>query len=276
MLNEMLNEAEISFVGDEHVGSVVGLAPLQGVTLKSKNTITPNTLQLEIARHWESFWNLRMKSPMPRVLFRTGDIIEGRHHDSPQSWGTPFDQLECAEGMYAPLMSAFQHRFSVNGTAVHVGEEGSADEALAVRLGFDEIGGHRSVAQARVTIAGVLFDVAHEGPRAGNLPWTEGNALRGFARGIVMRDKLNGRIPPRVIVRAHGHKKCHVATSVEGIEVDAFLTPAWKARDDFGHKASNYLHLADVGGLVIRVKDGEILNFWFDCLEFSDVGETAV
>jgi len=272
----MLLEAEISLVGDEHVGSVVGLIPSQGVMLKSGNRVSPNTLQTEIARHWDSFWDLRLKSPMPRVLFRVGDIVEGRHHDSPLSWGTPLDQLECAEGLYAPMMSAFQHWFSVNGTPVHVGEEGCADEALAVRLGFSEIGGRRSVAQARVSIAGTLFDVAHEGPRAGKLVWAIGNSLRNFARNIVMLDILSGRTPPRVIVRAHGHRKCHEYLDVDGVKVDAFLIPSWKARDDFGHKVSNYLHIADVGGLVIRVREGEIINWWFDCLEFSDVGEVSV
>jgi hypothetical protein len=277
----MLKEAEVVVSGDEHVGSTMGIMPSCGITFKSGNKVLPNRLQEEMIGHWDAAWQRVAQSPKPRVLIRVGDIIEGLHNGMAQVWGTPLDQLEAAESLYSPLMQFFKHRFSVNGTPVHVGEEGCADEALAIRLGFDEVGGRRSNAQLRVSISGVLFDVSHEGPRAGSKIWNVGNSLRSFARDLVMRDVMANLTPPRVIVRAHGHRACHEHLEVdigrhECVKVDAFLTPAWKARDDYAHKVSNYLHLSDVGLLAIHVSQGNVTGYRFDCLEFPDIGDVAV
>lgn len=274
----MLGEAWVCVSGDEHSGSVDSLIPTAGVVLKSGNRILPNTLQTEIANHWAAYWERRLQLLGPRVLVRMGDCIEGRHHNSTESWGSELDQLECIESMYAPLMSGFEYALSVNGTAIHVGEEGCADEALANRLGFLEMGGRRSNAQIRPTIAGALFDIAHEGPRAGKMEWTKGNQLRSFARGMVIDDMAHCRKPPRVIIRAHGHHKCHETVRVNGWKVDAFLTPAWKARDGYAHKVASHLHLSDIGGLVIHIKDGEVVEEGteFDCLELKDTPEAVL
>lgn len=271
----MLEEANLIPVGDEHTGSVVGLMAKGGFILPSGNTLGPNAFQDVILAQWNLFWEKQLISPRPRVLVRMGDAIEGVHHGSSQIWGTPFDQLGHIEGMYSPLMAAFTYRLSVNGTIVHVGDEGCADEALAKRLGFDEIGGRKSNYHIRPTIAGALCDIAHEGPRAGQMPHTEGNTLRSFARAMVYKDLAAGRRPPRIILRAHGHRKCHETVRVEDYVVDAYLTPSWQGRTSFGHKVSSLQVLADIGGTCIHIKNGQVIDDGdpFDIVQFKDTPE---
>src|SRR5512138_3672913 len=142
--------AEVVCIGDEHVGSTTGLMPKEGVTLKDDNEILPSAIQYRIAEFFDEFWARRRRSRLPKVIIRMGDGTEGRHHDSSQIWGRPADHLRALEQLYARPREMAAYCYSVDGTDCHVGEQGTTDEQLAERLGFEKVGGNYSNPHIRV------------------------------------------------------------------------------------------------------------------------------
>ncbi len=272
----MLDRAEVICVGDEHSGSTTGLMPLEGVILKDGNPILPNPIQEEVARFWAEFWERRKKSKWPKAVVRMGDGIDSLHHGSTQVWGTSGLHLDTLTQLYTPVRKMAKYAFSVNGTPVHVGDEGEADYALAQRLLFDKVGGRYSNYHARLTIAGVVFDVAHKGPSAGIYEQHRGNSLRNYAKSIIFTALRNHEVPPDVIVRAHVHRKAHETVHVEDWKTEAFITPSWQAKTEYAHHVTSVEHLADVGGLVLIVEKGRVVDNYFDCMTYDDTPEVHV
>ena len=266
--------------GDTHVGGTTALMPRSGIVLKDHEPVLPSPFQIEVIDFWNAFWDRRrtqfkqLKKTLKDIKFvviNMGDNREGVHHESSQVWGTP-DQhtLVCIE-INRPVRVMADYMFGVSGTVSHVGEEGDSDNMLADLLGYDEIYGRRCNYHIRPILSDVLLDIQHNGPSVGKLPYTIGNSLRNYARGILMTSLLKKHRPPRAIFRAHVHKKCHERIDIENNICDAFITPSFgQLKTQYGHQVASEEYLSDIGGLWLILDRGEILAWDWDVLAIED------
>jgi len=86
----------------------------------------------------------------------------------------------------------------------------------------------------------------------------------------------HGKKPPRVMARAHVHRKVHETVRLDEYETEAFITPSWQFKTEYAYKVNTLENVADVGGVVIRVEKGRILEAFFDCYQYSDTPEIHV
>lgn len=273
----MLDSALIAVIGDRHVGSMSGLMPVEGVKLRTGNTLLPSPLQKEVGEFYQAFWDRRFaeceENNLPLVVFNMGDNVDGRHHDSPEVWSDRGQHAECCAEMDMPIRRKAKYMFAVSGTPVHVGEQGEADILVSQLAGYDQVHGRWCNYHLRLRIGGVLFDLEHFGPSAGKRNWNKENQLRLYVKSMLMDDIANNRNYADVVIRAHRHKKVECLTEYEGRHSYGFITPSWQLRTEFGHIASSAEHIADVGGLVFVVRNGQMEKWQWDCLKIDDIGE---
>lgn len=262
--------------GDQHVGSLTGLMPVNGVPLPNKAVLPPSPLQKEVAEHWDGFWRRRKKESNNIIAVNMADTIDGDHHDTVEIWAKPSDHVETAIEINKKVRAIAKRMYGVRGTSVHVGDEGDADDVVGRYVGYDKVDGNYTNYHLRLNVSGLIFDICHEGPNVGSRAWNRENQLRLYAKSIVMTEMLNGRKPPDVILRAHVHKKAHVSVEVEGHVCEAFITPSWQLKTEYAYKVANAEHISDIGGLVLRISGGKVVDWFFDCMEFEDTKEFVV
>ena len=140
------------------------------------------------------------------VLFG-GDATNGDVYPNGIIPGTTYgDQRVIAARNLEPLLQlpAFRAMRLVTGTYVHV--HGSAEARIVKRLRVAVPGADVAICHhARLTIGGVVFDVAHHGPSAGSREWLHGNVARYHLRDRMYRDWRHGVEPARVYLRHHYH-----------------------------------------------------------------------
>ena len=229
----------VVIINDTHVGSTMGLCPT-GFYLDDGAEVKLNPLQVELLKHWNGFWQRVWARGLPVFV---ADLIDGNHHHTTQIW-SPNE-----EDMVEAFLPQVNRAERVRGTPAHVGSAGRYDNAV-----MRELGGKPSAYHAEISISGVLFDVAHHGPGIGKKAWT---AISYAVFGL----KKRRRRAPRVIVRAHVHRKLH--ETVRDPHSGAIISPAWQ----FVHKIETEEDIADVGGTLVTVEDGQVLSVEFDCIE---------
>lgn len=264
-------KSEAIFINDLHVGGTTGLLPEHGVVLQDGGRLGLSPLQKESSDHWTAFWKRRKAEKRRIALFLGGDMIEGNHHLTTQVWSNPELHMEAAlELLRAPANMA-DFIYCVSGTPVHVGSQGSADQRIAEQLGATEVYGKRCNYHIRVRVFGVKVDFAHHGPSRGKRPWNRENQLRLYTKGILMQSVASGRETPDLVVRAHRHKQVECLVEYEERRAWGFISPSWQWRTEHGHIVSSEDSVADIGGLVVYIEDGRIVDHTFDCLHFEDV-----
>ncbi len=134
------------------------------------------------------------------------------------------------------------------------------DNAVCREIGAQQIDGRSTSYHLKPIISGVQFDIAHHGPGVGKKIHTFGNVARNFARNVFML-ALTHRAPlPQVIMRAYVHKKDWQTLRDFGHAYHMIITPAWQWATEYKHKIDTEDDLADVGGAVITVENGRVLD----------------
>jgi hypothetical protein len=115
-----------------------------------------------------------------------------------------------------------------------------------------------------INFNGVTCDISHHGPPAGRRVWLEGNEARYYLRSLMTTELMAGRIPPRLVIRAHFHQyiKETVSLMVDGKEIESTIVicPSMCLLDDYARKAVKSPHIISVGGLLFETINGKLTD----------------
>lgn len=265
MEGALLSSVTIGIISDTHCGSSVGLHPHDETELDDGGAYLPSAAQMWMYDGWLSFLDTLKAAAIGSDLhlINNGDLVDGDHHGTVQIVSRhPNVQLDILKRCYAPVLDLpLKSAVVVRGTEVHVGPSGSAEESFAnwlvgqgVTVPRDETG-KASHWHFRGEYDGVLVDATHHG-RVGGRPWTRPNATNGLAAEILMEHAARGERHPDLCIRSHFHQWVDTG---DAFPVRVIQTPAWQLATAYV-KRRHAEGLADVGGTIIRIEDGEIVR----------------
>ena len=254
----------IAVTSDQHCGGTTALCPPQ-VSLDDGGHYTASKAQRWLWQGWHTYWDrveaLRDQHKAKLVAVFNGDMTDGDHHGTTQILsGNPTAQAAVVnEVMSVPYALAPDHFLFIRGTEAHVGKSAAFEERIALGLKKDgrpvimdtETGTARHWHKA-IDIDGVTIDFTHHG-RMGQRPWTRGNTVNLTAFQIWTEHHLAGRTPPHLAVRSHMHQYWDTANAYP---TRVIQTASWQLATAFVHKVVAESSLADVGGLILMVRDG--------------------
>lgn len=255
----------IAVTSDLHCGSTVALCP-PVIHLDDGGEYRASKAQLWLWENWRDFWGRvdAQRKTLGASLYQVynGDMTEGDHHKTTQILsGNPTAQATVVnEVMRVPLALKPEGIIVVRGTEAHVGASACYEERIASGLrkdGYkvlvDDATGNASHWHFEMDVQGVRFDFAHHG-RVGARPWTKPNAVHALAMEIFYNAAANERPFPHLAVRSHMHQ--YVDTH-DSHPTRLIQMPAWQLATAFIHRIAPNA-LADVGGLIITVTEGEM------------------
>ncbi len=255
----------IAVTSDLHCGSTVALCP-PVIHLDDGGEYRASKAQLWLWENWREFWGRvdAQRKALNASLYQVynGDMTEGDHHKTTQILsGNPTAQATVVnEVMRVPLALKPEGIIVVRGTEAHVGASACYEERIASGLrkdGYkvlvDDATGNASHWHFEMDVQGVRFDFAHHG-RVGARPWTKPNAVHALAMEIFYNAAANERPFPHLAVRSHMHQ--YVDTH-DSHPTRLIQMPAWQLATAFIHRIAPNA-LADVGGLIITVTEGEM------------------
>lgn len=261
----MAGAAVIAVVGDMHAGSTLAVCPPK-IKMDDGGTYLASRAQRWLFDGWRAYWK-RVAAVRKEVradafyqLFN-GDAVDGNHHGTTQILSAnPNAQSKVLTDLVAiPLAMNPDHIVVVRGTEVHVGNSGSSEEKWADGLKrdkrpiiCDKETDSTSWWHFRARINGVLIDVTHHG-RTGQREHTRGGAAVLHAHDILMTHVKAGDEPPALCLRQHYHR---FNDSFDACQVRVVTGGAWQLATGYVKKISADT-LADIGGLIIVVKNGK-------------------
>lgn len=109
-------------------------------------------------------------------------------------------------------------------------------------------------------IDGFLIDYAHHGPFTGSRVWLDGNELRYYLRNIMLREIMDGRTPPHMVIRGHYHvyrkEFLEIAANGQSYEGWAIVMPGFTFKDDYTRRATRSEYKQSVGLIAFEILDG--------------------
>lgn len=252
----------IACVSDLHAGGSTALCP-PTVTLDDGGTYHASTAQQWLWQCWADYWArvavLRKQYRCPLYAVFNGDLVDGQHHGTTQVLsGNPNAQAAVVNAaMQVPLALEPDRLFFVRGTEVHVGQSASAEERIADGLRRDHrpvegdrVHGTASHWHLRMSVRGLLIDVAHHG-RTGQREHTRGGAAVLHAHDIFLAHAKRKERAPDLCLRAHYHR---FNDSYDACPTRVVTTGAWQLATGYVHRVAPDT-LADVGGVIVAVAD---------------------
>jgi len=107
---------------------------------------------------------------------------------------------------------------------------------------------------------GESIDLAHHGPFPGSRKWLEGNSAGWYLKDAMLRELLDGKVPPRIYGRAHYHTYVSNQQRVQagGIEhvSDLIILPSYSGIDDYARKATRSKTKITNGMVVLEFERG--------------------
>lgn len=203
------------------------------------------------------------------IVLINGDLISGDKHPSGNLSTRISDQYRVAYYNLLPVMelpNLKMIRISM-GTEAHNQGEGSGELAVGDMLtkAFPRIN-IKVVHHGLLSLDNLDIDYAHHGPHPGTRKWLEGNTLRYYLRDFMLKELLDGRVPARILVRAHYHayrkEDVVIHTGKGDYTSTIILTPSWCMMSDYARQATRSTHLQTHGSVMIksRKKRVEIIS----------------
>jgi hypothetical protein len=119
------------------------------------------------------------------------------------------DQLEIGKMNLEPWYAIPQLKAVriITGTGAHNFGYGSNEIAICKQLKADHPSVNCEVYDHDIiNVDGVEIDLAHHGPFPGSRNWLRGNVARLYLQDLMLNDLDHGKVPPRLIMRAHFHQ----------------------------------------------------------------------
>jgi hypothetical protein len=255
----------IAVVSDVHAGSTVAVMPPE-VPMDDGQTVVASPAQRWLWGHWNAFWEraarLRDAHNAHLIAGFNGDLTEGYHHGTTQVVSAnPTAQAAIVDAvMAAPLSIGPDRMFGIRGTEAHVGKSAAYEERAFRGLSKDGRNvimepdtGNASHWSLTLDIQGKHINFEHHG-RMGQRPWTKPNVTANYAAEIFYEYAARGERHPDLAVRSHLHR---YVDTYDQHPVRVIQTPAWQLATAFTYRLATPA-LADIGGLLILVQDGEI------------------
>ena len=267
-----MNRRIVVFVADTHAGHKSALC-------------NPDTLWREEGPEGEVTWEGPTLTKPQRWLWDnySGALREAMGfahgddtlliHNGDITWGTKYPQglissrmdIQTTIGYYNLLPFLEYENVSkarlIHGTQSHEFGEGASNYLIADQLCRAFPG--KSINTMRHllgTVNGVQFDVAHHGPSGGIRAWTTGNQFRHNLKSMMLDDLIAGRMPPRVVARAHYHTFNHETVRImadQEVTSDIFMSPGNCGLNHYTVQATRSAYAVSAGVVAIEIIDGE-------------------
>lgn len=255
----------IANVSDVHAGSTVALCPSR-IGLDDGGFYEASKAQRWLWQCWRDYWKrvdaVRTELGADLYVVINGDLTEGDHHGTTQILsGNPTAQAAVVDAcMKVPLALNPERIWIIRGTEAHVGPSACYEERVAKGLAKDgravvqcEETGTASHWHARIDVQGVRIDIAHHGS-VGSRAWTKGNVVNNLAADLFYNHAESGTPHPHFALRAHMHQFADTGT-VHPVRV--LQSGAWQLKTAFTHRIDTRGKLAEIGGYIIVIRDGE-------------------
>lgn len=251
-------ETTLIFAGDMHINSTVALCP-PGVDLDDGGTYHPSPEQRWLWRNWIDFWQRAANQPGRRIAVLDGDLVElDTKRRSVQLVSANKATIKrMVLRAIEPVLDAVDNVIIIRGTPAHSGKGAWIEEALAQDLD-NVIRGEHSASHyhLRASIGGVRLDIAHHAPM-GRMPWSRNTGANSLAARLLWYYRIDmHKSPPHLAVRAHNHQSAVGYASAGGDCIEVRYLAAWTLATEYTYRAGFENSLADIGGLVVRIKDG--------------------
>jgi hypothetical protein len=248
------------FIGDEHCGSMYGLLPPAFETYDGGVKVW-NPAQEYLWKCWEDFaW--RVEKFDPDFIVNNGDAIEGPQRKTngfEVSLISQDDQCKAAVTALQLLKSRCPRAkwFFTAGTAYHVGDWHSAEEAIAKQVGgeaYPSVGTGKYCREVLWgNVDGVTIEVTHH-PAGSSTGFYRMTTLDrdGQWSAMAAKDASKGIPKADVLFRSHHH-------FYGVVEHDSKLivqVPAWKLGDRHSRKLGLHRFHPSIGGVFAEF-DGE-------------------
>ncbi len=208
----------------------------------------------------------------PLILLNNGDLCHGDKHPSQLVSTRKSDQIMIAVANMQPWLALLnlQALRVVQGTGAHEFLEGSAAILIAEYLKAQHPALNvRTLVHSRLSLEGCVVDYAHHGASTGMRQWTQGQQLRWYVKSLLNDDVLMGRVPPRIVLRAHYHTYCRETVRLttrekDGTghtwECDAFVLPAYCGLGEYGRQATRSAHEIGSGLVAFEIQEGVLVG----------------
>jgi hypothetical protein len=248
----------VLLASDTHINSTVALCPPK-VDRDDGGTYHASRTQRAMWENWLDFWG--QDWPGRKVAILNGDIgeLDPKHYSSQLITRNKQEIFYANLETLEPVYNTCEKVVFVRGTPAHSGAAGEWEETLASDCSI-AVKKSKKVASwfhFQGTIDGVRFDAAHH-CNMGRLPWTRANSANKLAKLALDHYVIDlEQKPPDVVLRAHHHR---YADSGDNFPVWAVCMPAWSSLTEYAHRIGGELSLGDIGGVVIVIKNGEIVQ----------------
>lgn len=273
-------------LSDTHCGHRLGLCSpetvLEDVDAKGNRYSWPVRLTETQAYLWEKYTaDLAAVKALAGddeiVVLVAGDLTQGIKHPQSLMSNNLDHQIVIAIDVLRPWLAEAGARVVrlVQGTAAHT-LDGALEPVVARTLKAERPGVDIGVVfHGLFSVNDVTFDVVHRGPYPGSREWLRGNVARLALRSMMLRELLDGREPPRVVVRAHYHRYEPVPETVmhHGRESksDLFLLPSYCGMDLHGHHATQGTSWQSHGLVAFETEPGGKLGTVHPLVETLDL-----
>jgi len=255
---------------DEHSGHKLGLCNPNTLLLSDKKEVYGPSL----VGFQQYLWDLRTKDLAwvevlaagdPIVYIHGGDITHGTRFPTQLMESRMSDQPTIAYHNAIPvyeLHNVIAGRIII-GTGLHVFGEGSSEILVAemLRAKYPKIDTW-PIAHSRITIGGIIFDVAHHGPGAGIRVWTRGNVAMNYLKSKMWQDFKNGKKPAHVYLRGHYHTFVFVTNRerFDGVwyESHLIIMPSWCGMTEHARKATQSDYEVINGLVAFEIMNNEV------------------
>jgi hypothetical protein len=200
------------------------------------------------------------------VVLHDGDVTQGNRYPEMFVSDRMADHVIIAADNLKPWLgypNVIAMRLAF-GTGVHVFGEGSSEVLVTTMLAnsWRLPEGIQCLYHGLLTMAGVDVDYAHHGPGPGIRDWTRGNVLRLYLQSLIAAEVKAGRVPPRLVLRAHAHsyKREKVIERIAGQEreFDIVSLPSYCGMNDYARKRSQSEFQQTHGLIAFEIEDGEL------------------
>lgn len=214
----------------------------------------------------ENIWEvMRIAKGCPVAVLHNGDIAQGDRFKSELVSTRMADQILIGAANLRPWLeygNVGALRLAI-GTEAHVFGEGSAEILVADTLKREYPAKDVQVVHhGLMELNGMLIDYAHHGPPSGARLWLNGNVARYYLQSMMMNEIMEGRVPPRLYLRAHFHNwLCETVTfhcQNRDFISTILVTPSYCMIGEHGRKITRSAPAVTNGLAAIEIVDGKL------------------